>query len=1118
MAPKHQATGSSLWRTLLVLNLVASVAAVPASIPFVNCPSSSADQTHRINISTVYAQIADYGDNPVIKYVAIGQTDQPITGATSSLLATLFKTTTVLNFDVDETASAFCGSIRSPTSLVPVPDDTNCTIPAGPVAFTAWTPYRHDFSLTTVSTRLRAVDASSPPFELACLDIQATPVHAYGKGGYYGRAQILFWASVGLAIAYWIVVGLGRIAAAWHRGGSGRIEGWVRIKWAGTVLSSAISGDRLSASPALLRFSTPSLRDIIFHTQWCAGLAMVAVQWPGFTYPILRNAAWATLVYNVTLIQGSDGSGDHWDATRVKDYSPSPDFADQISNTASPLFLDETIPNSLLLFPEGTKSGMSSFAYSVGIRPQDLFGTCLAIYLSIVAVTIIISLVLWFFDWFISSLVSGSSNAVRKQPARSPIYSAHSDGAKDVPPDSPRVEELALPQPPNPRFAVLSRKAWWNYRLGQNSFHREILYGNLVRILLLFHVPITLFSCYQFSLGRPDATIASLTLAGLAFAFFSLGLPALLLSRVALTPTTKLYEATRTLLSLGPLYYYYSPGQQHFAYVVFVHNLIYGVVVGAGQRSGTAQAIILLISEVLAALATSMWLQWGEGAHMGGLSFIFCVLRIITCVLLVILSPVVNVGSAAGGWIAYSILIINGLIYIFFALMLFVKILEGLVRLIGRVPFDRSRHSTDSGLLGAIGLLPYFRRRRRNKTRRHRYHPSSEQRNRDSRGDTIDPSRPQSRYNSSGSTHPLMGQAPTPGQGPYQLKSLGTTTSVPSYLRPEQASTPYQEDADDLDAGYILGAFHDDYVPPSARGRRQSTATTSTPAPPPPQESSTGFTRVKGGRANFDNPFAIQMQSSPSANERRQQRRPPNISVNTSVAPPASTTPTSPLPMSYQQVASASATSLGNGRPSGLAAHGRKKSETAIIEDAASVFGPPPGTLPVPPSGPSQPSQPRQPSPSTRRTDNPLPPPPVIPVTPDDGSSDFNVKPRRKFWFGGAKPASDPTGEDSDAGHESEEGTSGGGMLGSWPFRRGRNKSEGDAPAASTAAAEVPPARSFQVVRQPKPQRPGGAPSSWRRPSTAPDQLPGQDQSNRSATPTSPQSPTQSKRQSSPYT
>lgn len=60
---------------------------------------------------------------------------------------------------------------------------------------------------------------------------------------------------------------------------------------------------------------TPSLRDIIFHTQWCAALAMVAVQWPTFICmlidfyrleyvtdvmldPILSQTAWATLSYS----------------------------------------------------------------------------------------------------------------------------------------------------------------------------------------------------------------------------------------------------------------------------------------------------------------------------------------------------------------------------------------------------------------------------------------------------------------------------------------------------------------------------------------------------------------------------------------------------------------------------------------------------------------------------------------------------------------------------------------------------------------------------------------------------------------------------------------------------
>lgn len=318
-----------------------------------------------------------------------------------------------------------------------------------------------------------------------------------------------------------------------------------------------------------------------------------------------------------------------------------------MSDVNSPLYLKPDVPNELFLLPPGTRAGMRSFAYTVGIRPQDLFGTCLVIYLAIVAAVIVISCVIWFLDWIISSAVSGntSNNASRKQ-ARSPRYSAGSEAvlSKDML-DSPRIDDAAfggnLP-PPTTRFATQSRKAWWNYRLGQSSFHRDILYGNLVRILILFHVPITTYSCFQFSVGRPHATIVSLALAAVAFTFLSLVLPGFLLWRVSVTSTGKLYEATRTLLSLGPLYYHYSPEQQRFAYLVFFHNIVFSVVVGAGQGSGTAQAIILLVIEVLAALATSMWLPWGEGAHMGGMSFMFCVGRIITCVLLVILSPVVS--------------------------------------------------------------------------------------------------------------------------------------------------------------------------------------------------------------------------------------------------------------------------------------------------------------------------------------------------------------------------------------------------------------------------------------------------------------------------------------------
>ncbi len=48
------------------------------------------------------------------------------------------------------------------------------------------------------------------------------------------------------------------------------------------------------------------------------------------------------------------------------------------------------------------------------------------------------------------------------------------------------------------------------------------------------------------------------------------------------------------------------------------------------------------------------------------------------------------VGDAAAGWIAYVILLIQGLVYVAHILMFVIKVLEGLVRWIGHVPFDDS--------------------------------------------------------------------------------------------------------------------------------------------------------------------------------------------------------------------------------------------------------------------------------------------------------------------------------------------------------------------------------------------------------------------------------------------
>jgi hypothetical protein len=63
------------------------VSAEPASVTFEQCTTSStSDTSHRINISSVYVQIADYGNGTVIKYDVFGQSPIAIQGATPDLL------------------------------------------------------------------------------------------------------------------------------------------------------------------------------------------------------------------------------------------------------------------------------------------------------------------------------------------------------------------------------------------------------------------------------------------------------------------------------------------------------------------------------------------------------------------------------------------------------------------------------------------------------------------------------------------------------------------------------------------------------------------------------------------------------------------------------------------------------------------------------------------------------------------------------------------------------------------------------------------------------------------------------------------------------------------------
>ncbi|EEB91193.1 hypothetical protein MPER_10486, partial [Moniliophthora perniciosa FA553] len=368
----------------------------------------------KLTVNTIYGQVIQRGQEPHLNLTVIGSSPATIQDTREDgggNLATLFTTTTILTLGAWSNSSRFCQNLRPPSPLGEVDNSTElyCPIPAGDFAFSSTIPWGDERALTTLNTRLSAVDPFSN--QLICVDVETTQLEPHGKEP-YGSASAIFWATVALAIAYWLLVGLARIVSAWNRGLTRPDKGlWERAQSAGFIIASAISGERFAVTPALLRFCTPSMRDIMFHTQWCAVLSMVAVQWPTFVY--------------VTLTQANLP---RWNPLSTAPYNPPSDFAGQLSDPNSPLYIDPTAPNLLFTLPDNATTGMSSFAYTIGVRPQDLFSICLILFLALAAVTIVLSLIIWLVDYMvclIGGMISGKGpTAMKLSGTRSPGFSS----------------------------------------------------------------------------------------------------------------------------------------------------------------------------------------------------------------------------------------------------------------------------------------------------------------------------------------------------------------------------------------------------------------------------------------------------------------------------------------------------------------------------------------------------------------------------------------------------------------------------------------------------------------------------------------------------------------------
>lgn len=374
-------------------------------------------------------------------------------------------------------------------------------------------------------------------------------------------------------------------------------------------------------------------------------LGMIRVNWPGFFYPIVTQSAWADLVWNVSIVSHEHPS------VYPSAVNPPDNWKFMLDDPKYPLYLNASAKPRLLDL-DSTPDGLKSWARMVGLRPQDLFGTCLTLFLMLAAVIVAFSLLLWMIHFFTE--VFGPERA-QKRATRSkhvPRTSASGfHGSKSSITNkewNQSVEFTTQPvgvplrqaQPASvPNRWHRTRKRFMP-RGEAGAFHFSALYGNLLRLIITFHFPVTTFSVYQLTLK--DASIVSRVFAALAFAFISVLIPCLIMFKISRTPTGKLYDAARTLLALGTAYNVYEPEKQLYRSLPLVGSLASGIVIGAGQKSGLAQTIVLVVVELASFVTTTFWSPWGQGASMGGVVFFVSVVRIASIVMAMVMSKEVS--------------------------------------------------------------------------------------------------------------------------------------------------------------------------------------------------------------------------------------------------------------------------------------------------------------------------------------------------------------------------------------------------------------------------------------------------------------------------------------------
>ncbi|KAI4735217.1 hypothetical protein E4T50_14248 [Aureobasidium sp. EXF-12298] len=528
---------------------------------FVDARFNTTDPSHNLNL-TIYGNVsgqATQGTYPPPDSPLWSDPGDPFgkivdLSPSNNRYSTLFQRYQVLTFDAYQAEpSRFCNSTVNDSCPLAPSFSANPYDPFNLSAFTVSHDFYSSYAFATIATTITAKSGDAGAPDIACISANITPALGHTLSG------LLTYLPVAILILVAIATAAAGIYSPW-----GSTD---PFKWT----------TNYGRDQDLLRLVTPGFGDCLQYIQFIFLTGALSLNYPGYYAPVTKQASWSALLFNSSYVSHGDGTQSLQDGLYVTN---------------------------------GTY-GMTRMSQLVGMTAVRDIWACMAVWLLVVAIAVVLLCQLAFLVRWLIRLLS------------------------------------------NTQEEDLRQKNW------------PLSGGMVVRIIFnYFLLPIVAISMFQLIVAprSPPSVVAMAVILLLAIIALALWILNLIFRT---KPRAYLFDDLPTVLLYGPLYNTYSDEAAPFALIPAILTFIRGIAIGAVQPSGIAQLVIMAICEVILILTLHAFRPFHSPTHMNVYHTFFASARLATVLLMVAFVPSLGVTEAPKGWIGYAILLIHGIVLIF---------------------------------------------------------------------------------------------------------------------------------------------------------------------------------------------------------------------------------------------------------------------------------------------------------------------------------------------------------------------------------------------------------------------------------------------------------------------